>query len=144
MATLTKDKPRTYEQFAGHPDYNEVPIIAADTVFAGAAVGESSTSGTGRPLQAGDTFKGFCVEKCENESGAAAAKNIKVLASGKVVLNVTGVDNLNDEGATVYASDDDTFTLSSSGNSAIGKVERVISTSGTALVFFEADYRRSI
>lgn len=146
MATLAKDKPRKYENGHGHPDYNEVPIIASDTVYLGSAVGESSTSGTGRPLAGADAFKGFCIEKCENESGAASAKNIKVYASGKVVLAVTGVDNVNDEGATVYASDDDTFTLTSTTtNTAIGKVERVISTSSNlALVYFEADYRRSI
>lgn len=146
MATLSADKPRKYEQFGGHPDYNEVPIIANDTVYLGAAVGESSTSGTGRPLVGADAFKGFCIEKCANEGGSASAFNIKVLAKGKVVLTVTGVDNANDEGATVYASDDDTFTLTNTTtNTAIGKVERVISTSAnTALVRFAADYARDI
>jgi hypothetical protein len=145
MATLGADKPRTFEQFGGHPDYNEIPIIASDTVYAGAAVGESSTSGTGRPLVGADNFKGFAIEQCANEGGAASAKNIKLLAKGKVVLTVTGVDNANDEGSTVYASDDDTFTLTSStGFTSIGKVERVISTSGLALVRFAADYARDL
>lgn len=146
MATLAKDKPRVFALTGPHPDYNEVPIIANDTVFAGAAVGESTTSGTGRPLSGGDAFKGFAVEKCDNEGGAAAAKNIKVLAQGDVELTVTGVDNVDDEGATVYAIDDDTFTLTSTtAYSSIGKVKRVINTStNKALVHFEADYQRSI
>lgn len=146
MATLAVDTPRVYHNGHGHPDYNEIPIIASDTVYLGAAVGESSTSGTGRPLVGADAFKGFCIEQCANEGGAASAKNIKLFASGKVELVVTGVDNANDEGSTVYASDDNTFTLTSStGFTAIGKVERVLSaTGGKALVYFEADYRRSI
>lgn len=146
MATLEKDKPRVFALTGAHPEYNEVPIIANDTVFAGAAVGESSTSGTGRPLTGGDNFMGFAIERCANEGGSANDKQIKVLASGRAELIVTGVDNLNDEGATVYASDDDTFTLTNTTtNSSIGKVERVISTStGKALVYFEAVSKRSI
>lgn len=146
MATLAADKARKYEQFGGHPDYNEIPIIADDIVYLGAAVGESSTSGTARPLAGGDAFKGFCVEKCDNAGGAAAAKYVKVLPRGKVVLPVTGVDNVNDEGSTVYASDDDTFSLTSTTTStSIGKVERVISTSANlALVRFAADYARDL
>src|SRR4051812_34060819 len=103
MATLAVDKPRTVAMTGAHPDYNEVPAIAADIIYAGAAVGESSTSGTGRPLAAGDNFMGFCTERCDNSAGAANDKLIKVLASGRAELVVTGVDNLNDEGATVYA-----------------------------------------
>src|SRR5688500_5935247 len=90
MATLTKDKVRSYELTGGHPDYNEVPIIANDTVFAGAAVGESTTTGTGRPLVGGDGFMGMAQEQCANEGGAAAAKLIKVLDTGVVWLTVTG------------------------------------------------------
>lgn len=146
MSTLAKDKPRVYSNTGAHPDQNEVPIIATDIVYAGAAVGESSTSGTGRPLVGGDTFMGFCTEKCDNASGAANDKQIKILSSGYVELVVTGVDNINDYDATVYASDDDTFTLTSTtAYSAIGKVARVISTSANkALVYFEGSVRKSI
>lgn len=146
MTTLAKDKPRVFALTGPHPDLNEVPIIADDIVYAGAAVGESSTNGTGRPLVGADAFKGFCIERCDNTGGSANDKQIKVLAQGDAELTVTGVDNLNDEGATVYASDDDTFTLTNTTtNTAIGKVKRVISTStNKALVHFEADYQRSI
>lgn len=146
MATLAKDKPRVFENTGAHMDINEVPIIASDIVYAGAAVGESSTTGTGRPLVGGDNFMGFAIEQCDNSSGAAGDKKIKVLASGYVLLTVTGVDNLNDEGSTVYASDDDTFTLTSTtANSAIGKVHRVVSTTANkAVVYFESVSRRSL
>ena len=145
MATLAADKPRAYSATGPHPEVNELPIIANDTVFAGAAVGESTRTGAGRPLAAGDGFLGFCVEKCANEGGAAAAKDIKLYTRGYVWLTVTNVDNINDEGSTVYASDDDTFTTASTGNSAIGKVARYDATrTHKALVYFEAVTQRSI
>lgn len=146
MATLAKDKPRVFELTGAHPDYNEIPIIADDIVYAGAAVGESTTTGTGRPLNGADAFMGFCVEKCDNTGGSANDKQIKVLSTGYAELVVTGVDNINDEGASVYASDDDTFTLTSTTTSTqIGKVVRVTSTAlNKALVYFEAAHRRSI
>lgn len=143
MATLTKDKPRTFEATGGHPNQNEVPIIASDTVYAGAAVGESTTTGTGRPLVGGDTFMGFATEKCDNEGGSASAKNIKVLTTGVAKLAVTGVTAASNYDAPVYASDDDTFTLTASGATQIGKVKRWI-VSTTCLVHFEATANRSI
>lgn len=146
MATLAVDKPRVFALTGEHPNYNEIPAIASDIIYAGAAVGESSTSGTGRPLVGADAFMGFAVERCDNSAGAAADKRIKVVKSGDVELVVSGVDNINDEGSTVFASDDDTFTLTSTTtNSNIGKVVRVISTSANkALVHFEAVHQRSL
>jgi hypothetical protein len=143
MATLSVDKPRVFE---GVPKdgYHSLPIIADDIVYAGAAVGESSTSGTGRPLSGGDTFQGFAVERCTNTGGAASAKLVKLVKCGYVKLPVTGLDNVNDLGAAVYASDDDTFTLTASGASQIGKVERYDGTSGYGIVYFEAETQRSI
>ncbi len=144
MATLAKSKPRQYENTDGHPDYNEIPIIASDTVYNGAAVGESSSTGTGRPLVAGDNFMGFCIEDCANETGAAGDKLIKTLKRGVAWLTVTNGDNINDYGDTVYASDDDTFTMASTGNTAIGKLIRYDSDTTKCLVYFESLAARSI
>ncbi len=144
MATLAVDKPRAYENTGGHPDYNEVPVIASDIIYNGAAVGESSSTGTGRPLVAGDNFLGFCIEQCDNSAGAAGAKLIKVYQSGVAWLTVTNGDNINDMNDTVYASDDDTFTMASTSNSSIGKLKRYDSATGKCLVYFEAASKRSI
>src|SRR5688572_9025256 len=124
MATLAKDTPRAYEMTGAHPDYNEIPAIATDIIYNGAAVGESSSAGTARPLVAGDNFLGFCIEQCDDSAGAAGAKLVKVYNTGVAWLTVTGGDNIDDYGVTVYASDDDTFVLTSTGNSAIGKIKR--------------------
>lgn len=144
MATLAVDKPRPYENTNGHPDYNEIPIIASDTIFNGAAVGMSGATGNARPLVAADNFAGFCVEQCANEGGAASAKLVKVLYTGVAWLTVTGVSAITGYGVAVYASDDDTFTTASTGNSQIGKVKRYDSASGKTLVDFEAVAARSI
>jgi hypothetical protein len=143
MATLAIDKPRRFELTGGHPYLFEAPAVAADIIYAGAAVGESTTTGTGRPLVAGDGFMGFCVERCDNSAGAAAALNIKMYDEGDVILTVTGVDNLNDFESAVYASDDDTFTLASTSNTKIGKVKYVMDTAtGKCIVSFKALHKQ--
>lgn len=144
MATLAKDTPRTFESTGGHPSYNELPSIADDIVYAGAAVGESSTSGTGRPLSGGDNFMGFATEKCDNTGGSAGDLSIKLLDRGVALLSVTGADGINDYDATVYATDDDTFTLTASGATSIGKIKRYDSATGKFWVYFEATSARSI
>ena len=139
MTTLAKDTPRAYE--LGTQDLNDVPIITDDIVYEGAACGFSSSRI--RPLVAADVFAGFAKEQCDNDGGAAGAKDVKMIARGKVVLSVTGVTAITDVGSTVYATDDDTFTLTSSGATAIGKILRWIS--GTSVVVaFETPALRSI
>ena len=142
MATLASDKPRSYSvstEMVGA----ELPVIASDIIYEGAAVGESSSTGTYRPLVAGDTFNGFAESKADNSSGAASAINVKVKRHGTVIIPVTGVSATAQVGDTVYASDDDTFTTTASGNSAVGKVQRWISST-TAEVYFEGATVRSI
>lgn len=142
MTTLAADVKREFEIV---PDklFGEIPIIASDIVYEGAAVGESSSSGTGRPLAGGDAFLGFAARRCDNASGSASAKNIHVYQKGAVKLAVTGVSSTADVGATVYATDDDTFTLTASGASAIGKILRWI-TGTSCIVYFEGAQVRSI
>jgi hypothetical protein len=79
----------------------------------------------------------------DNSAGAAGALNVRVKPRGRVILPVVGVTAVTDEGATVYASDDDTFTLTATGNSAIGKITRYISGT-TVEVYYEAASFRSL
>ena len=134
MVTLADRKIREF--YRG--DIEDYPVIAADTIFEGAAVGENA-AGYARPLQGGDVFLGFSVEQTvNNETGAAGAAHVRVRSRGRVELPVTGADAVtaNDRPA-VYASDDDTFTLTSTGNSLIGYVSRWVS-SGNCVVEFDA------
>lgn len=138
MTTLAKDAPRSFEL----GEIGEIPVIAADIIYEGAAVGDNG-SGYARPLAAADPFLGFAESTVDNSAGAAGDKRVRVRERGKVVLAVVGASGVGDVGEVVYASDDDTFTLTSSGNTPIGKVARHISGT-TCLVYFEALPVRSI
>lgn len=137
MTTLSKNTPRAFEGGM----FNDLPVIAADIIYEGAAVGKSS--GNARPLVAADVFLGFAVRKADNSDGVAGAINVKLQQEGDVELTVVGASAVTDEGAAVYADDDNTFTLTSSSNSSIGKVKRWI-TGTTCLVHFQAASLRSI
>lgn len=141
MTTLAANKARAYEA-QEEPSINDLPVVATDIIYEGAAVGDNG-SGISRPLVAGDVFQGFADRKCDNSAGAASAKNVRVRQRGAVVLAVTGVSSAADEHETVYATDDDTFTLTASGGSSIGKVKRWI-TSTSCVVYFEGASLRSI
>ncbi|ORE94108.1 cytoplasmic protein [Stappia sp. 22II-S9-Z10] len=120
MATLTTDAPRN--MMLG--DIQEFPVIANDKIFAGAAVGENG-AGYARPLVAGDPFLGFAEVAADNTGGSAGDVRVRVWRRGVVRLTVAGATAITaNDGAKVYASDDDTFTTTASTNTLIGTVSR--------------------
>ena len=134
MTTLAAGKPRAYELGDGQ----EYPVIASDIIYEGAAVGENA-SGYARPLVAGDPFLGFAKRTADNSAGLAGAINVEVKRRGQVQLAVAGATAVTaNDRPLVYASDDDTFTLTASTNSIIGRVSRWIS-SGVCVVEFDAN-----
>lgn len=138
MTTLSTNTPRAY-QLGDREDY---PVIAADIIYEGAAVGENG-SGYARPLIAGDPFLGFAQRQADNSAGAAGAINVEVTQRGKIQLSVAGATAITaNDGVAVYASDDDTFTLTSTDNTLIGYVSRWVS-SGVAVVTFDAALTRA-
>ena len=136
MATLTKDNPREFAENID-PVFEEIPLIASDIIYRGAAVGENSSTGNARPLSGGDNFLGFAEAKADNASGSIGDVNVKVRSRGIVKLTVTGVTADDDLGVAVYASDDNTFTTTASGATQIGKLIRWV-TSTTCYVYFES------
>jgi hypothetical protein len=145
MATLATNKPRVYEWTGPHPEYNEHPVIAADIIYAGAAV-SLDNSGNAQPLVVANTengFAGFAGAQVDNSTGAAGARRVNLFARGYVKLAVTGVSSNDFVNDAVYATDDDTFTLTGTGGLQIGKVSRWISGT-TCMVYFEAANLRSI
>ena len=141
MCNLTADAPRIFE--TGHDEYlNEITLTASTKIYAGSAVGTSSS--LARQLVAGDPFVGFCTEYCDstvstdlNIPTRGYATRVKVKSKGVVKLSVVGVTAVTNEGATVYASDGATFTLSSTSNTAIGKILHW-EVGTTCLVAFDA------
>lgn len=132
MTTLAANKLRDYP--IGNTE--EYPVIAADIIFQGAAVGENG-SGYARPLVAADPFLGFAEAIADNSAGAAGAITVTVKKRGNIVLPISGLAITANDHPPVYASDDDTFTLTATSNTKIGFVSRWIST-GLAVVEFDA------
>lgn len=137
---LSAQTPRAYG--AGiQPTFTSLPMLSNVTVYEGSAVGESGTTGTYRALVAADTFVGFAHEGQVNASGGSS--RVTVRQKGIIRLTVATASGVTDNGVTVYASDDGTFTLASTGNSTVGKVVQWI-TSTTCDVYFEGAIVRSI
>lgn len=132
MTTLAANKPRAYEGGSR----NEIPVIASDIIYEGAAVGVVKASGHARPLAAADRFAGFAEAKADNSAGAAADIDVRVVESGKIQLSVTGAV-ITDVGQPVYATDDDTFTFTPTAAVFVGFVHRFVS-SGVVVVAFDA------
>jgi hypothetical protein len=141
VTTLAANKLRTYH-YAGDPIREEYPAIAADILFQGSAIGENG-SGYSRPLVAGDAFQGFAVAKADNAAGAAGDVKVTVEQKGFVTLPISGLGITANDRPLVYASDDDTFTLTAGSNSLIGTVSRWVST-GIAVVEFDAMWAAGI
>ena len=132
MTTLAKNAMRTIEVGT----QNELPVIAADIIYQGAAVGDNA-SGYMRPLVAGDPFRGFALAKADNSAGVAGDINVTLTTEGKMILTVVGASAITDVGRTVFATDDNTFTFSpAAAATRIGKVVRWV-TSTTCIVELE-------
>ena len=141
MTTLAQNKVRAYQ--ASQVDcYNDLPVIASDIIYEGSAVGDNGSGGA-RPLVSADPFWGFSTAKIDNSDGSAGDENVHVIEKGYIQLEVTGVTGVGDVGDDVYATDDDTFTLTSSGASSIGTIVRYV-TGTTVIVYFESVSVRSI
>ncbi len=67
---------------------------------------------------------------------------VNVRKRGNIVLPISGLAITANDRPAVYASDDDTFTLTSASNSKIGYVSRWIST-GLAVVEFDSALART-
>ena len=136
---LTANAPRTYTRQAQFAARNSLPVQASSTIYVGAALSIDANGEVG-PLSASDAgFVGFSTQYVDNSSGSAGADEVEVLIEGEVVLPVTGIDDNNDIGDIVYASDDGTFTLTSTGNVAIGKLAQIESlVAATGVVRFKS------
>jgi len=133
MTTLAKDSARAHET----GDQNDIPVVASDIIYGGAAVGIVTASGHARPLAAGDKFAGFAVTKADNSAGSAADIKVKVRKKGQIQLSVTGA-LITDVGQPVYATDDDTFGFLKTSGVFVGFVKRFVSA-GVAVVEYDVD-----
>lgn len=129
MTTLAADQPRDFYQ----GDFHDFPVIATDIIYQGAAVGDNG-SGYARPLVAGDAFLGFADYQADNSTGVAGNAFVRCRTFGRIKLAVATLV-AGDVGKSVYASDDNTFTLVTTNNTKIGHVIAVLAA-GQAIVEF--------
>jgi hypothetical protein len=139
MTTLAANKPRTYEGSIRRR--NTLPVIAADILYEGSAIGQVTASGHVRPLTSADVFVGFAEQQVDNSLGAAAARNVDLITRGAVQLPITGLVITDRVGLPVYATDDDTFSLSPVGGVFIGFLDRYVSAGVGIVDFYAGRYR---
>lgn len=132
MTTLAADLVRDLKP----GDLNDIPVVASDIIYGGAAVGIVKATGHARPLTSADIFGGFAQRQCDNSTGAAAAKNVRAVRKGIATLPVSGAV-ITDVGAHVWATDDDSFAFIGTGGVYVGRVVRFVS-SGIVDVQFDA------
>lgn len=145
MAVLTKDTPRLYDP-AVEPIFADVPGKISTTIYQGAAVTDDGSGGEcDGLLAASEAFLGF-VERGVITNATTSDINVRIRQKGVIKdLAVTGLDADTDIGVAVYASDNNTFTLTSTTtNVQIGKVQAYKGVSGFGDVYFEAAAVRSI
>ena len=135
MANLSAPSPRQYQVL---PDaYFDYPMTNAK-IYEGSALSDAGSPGAGtnvaHNLVAGENFLGFADETVDNSGGSSGGVAITVVSKGVVQVAVTGVTSAS-LGATVYMSDGNTFTTTSTSNSKIGKVSKIVSGT-TCLVSF--------
>ena len=144
MATLSADVKHNYDEDVP-PLYADYEVVASDIIYEGAACSVESGANDAQPQNASDPFVGFAERRVDNSSGSAGDKKVRVRQRGIIRgLTVAGVVTTTAPGTAVYASDDATFTLtSSSAHEQIGKVIQC-TTAGVADVYFEGLGVRSV
>ncbi len=101
-------------------------VKASTTIFKGSLVGLDS-NGYARPLVAGDPFVGFAFENLDNSAGADGDESLRCDTTGDFDYALAGA-TLANIGDAVYASADDTLTLTATSNSFVGHLVDVPST----------------
>jgi hypothetical protein len=97
-----------------------LPVKGSTRIYKGALVGLDASTGCARGLVAGDAFAGVAYEEADNSGGLDAATSVRVYTVGDFEHALASASRTNN-GAAVYASADNTLTLTSSGNSAVGR-----------------------
>lgn len=110
----------------------DIPVDDNVNIYKGAFVGVNASTGYGRPLVAADDFLGVAYQQADNTASGhtAGGINVRLHQSIDIVHTLSGAA-ATDIGSAVYASDDGTLTLTSSGNSRVG---RIVAIEGTNLV----------
>ena len=113
-----------------------LPMTVNTFVYGGSFVGVVAATGAARPLVAGDVFAGLALRNFDNTTAAPFPQDLCETEAGlEALLTVTGLNAATQLNALVYASDDQTPTLTAQSNSLIGIINEIVNvTAGTAWV----------
>ena len=114
-------------------------VKAATIIYRGALVGLDRATGFARPLTATDQFQGLAYERCDNSLGADADREIILFTQGDFEFALAGAARTA-IGRPVFASADDTLTLSGANASYIGQIIDV-PTAGKIIVRIDPQRR---
>lgn len=123
-------------------DVVEAPMAASTTLYKGSYAESASGYIRACTQSSSNVFAGILLKGVAN-AGSAGAANCRIVTKGIIQAAAVSGAAVTDINATVYASADDTLTLTSTNNIAVGKVQRFVS-SGVVDVRFEAGSARSI
>lgn len=142
MAALTKDRavPAHGGDWGQGPNsYADLPVAASTAIYKGGFVGLSATgyleryvsSATGTALT-GKRYVGIAQEAIASQT-ADGDKKCRVQIAGYFRHALSGVA-VGDVGKPVFASDDNTLSIVSAGNSLVGRIVEYNATDATALI----------
>jgi len=115
--------------------YNEIPVAATTKIYEGAVV--SLSSGYAKGYAGTDTiFLGIAARQADNSAGSAGAITVKVQQSVHYRQVTLASVAITDVGVAVYASDDATYTKTSTSNLLVGKIHRYVAAN-TCVIRFE-------
>lgn len=121
-------------KFFASQDLIEVGVDDNVKIYKGALVGRNRATGYARGLVAGDEYLGVAYAQADNTiSGHTAGGVLVRLHQNLDIVHALGSVAQADVGKDVYASADDTLTLTPTGNSRVGRIVGVDS-SGVARV----------
>jgi len=112
-------------------ELRSLQVLASAHVYKGSFVGVT-TAGYARALVAGDEFVGLAYEEVDNTGGANGDVSVRVYTLGDFAHALSGVTIAN-LGDAVYASADDTLTLTATANSYVGFIVDVPSAGNILL-----------
>lgn len=109
----------------------DIPVADNVKIYKGAFVGRDRSTGYARPLVARDEFLGVAYRAADNTitGHVAGGINVRLHQAIDIVHTLAGV-TVADLGKEVFASADDTLTLTPTNNSRVG---RVVAVEGTNL-----------
>ncbi len=116
-------------------DYLELPADATGHPYEGSMCSLRSDGYAGA-LTAGERFIGHAVQECDNSAGANAAKNVKLMRGIYRLEATLASVAITDVGKNVYASDDNTLTLTQGQNTFVGRVADYVKANTAIIEYF--------